>query len=291
MGAAADVVGCRVCGSTRLRPLARARDRLIGGRERRWVVAWCAACRCGTTQVAPDGGYWRDAYPEEYFRDVLKVGTDLDRADQLRHVEAAGHVAGSRVLEIGCSSGDLLCLLRDRGATVAGVEPGDVSRGIARSRGLDVVATLAEVRGGPFDIVVLFDVLEHLPSPVSTLQWVSTKLSLSGRVVIGVPNIESLEFRLLKGRWFALELPRHLTHFSPTGMERLAATAGLAVRRLHYPRISFLEKSFVDPRLKDGWLAQGGLLARILGVGCGIVEQVLFRLGNRPWCVAVLVRA
>lgn len=292
MVAAAGVVGCRVCGSTRLRPLTRAPDRLIGGSNPRWVVAWCEACRCGTTQTRADGAYWKEAYPEQYFRDVLKVGTDLDRMDQLRHVEATGQVAGTRVLEIGCSSGDLLCLLRDRGATVAGVEPGEVSREIACSRGLDVVATLEKVGGGLFDLVVLFDVLEHLPSPVDTLRWVSTRLSPSGRVIIGVPNIESLEFRLLKGRWFALELPRHLTHFSPTGVERLAGAAGLAVRQLHYPRISFLEKSFVDPRLKDGWFTGGGSwVSRAMGLGLRSIEKALFRMGNRPCLVALLERA
>ncbi len=285
-------VSCRVCGSSCLSPLIRGRDRLIGGQGRRFLVSWCEDCRCGITHITPDEHYWNYAYPEEYFTDILQLGNHVDRTDQILYVEAAGAVSGLRFLEIGCASGDLLCLLRDRGAVVVGVEPGDIPRAVARARGLDVVATLEEVQGGAFDMVILFDVLEHLPSPVSTLRWVSTRLSPSGQVVIGVPNIESIEFRLLRRWWFALELPRHLTHFSPTAMERLAGMVGLTLRHTHYPRISYFAKSFVDPRLNGAWFSKtNDLFSRAFRLGLWLVEKTLFQLGNRPCFVAHLEQA
>jgi len=175
---------------------------------------------------------------------------------------------------------------------VRGVEPGRIPRGIAQAKGLDVVAGLAEADGSVYDVVALFDVLEHLPTPLETLRWVAGRLAPGGRVVVGVPNIESMEFRLLGVRWFALELPRHLTHFTPRALDRIAELAGLRVRQLHYPRVSYFAKSFVDDRLKDGWLAGGrGALARTVHLGLWMAERILFRLGNRPCLVAVLTPA
>ncbi len=285
-------VSCRVCGSSHLSPLIQGRERLLVRQERCYFVSWCEECRCGTTQITPDESYWNDAYPETYFTDILQVGNHADRADQLSQVETAGAVCGSRILEIGCSSGDLLCLLRDRGADVSGVEPGDIPRAVAHSRGLDVVARLEDVQGGPFDMVVLFDVLEHLPNPVSTLEWISTRLSPKGQVVVGVPNIESIESRLLRERWFALELPRHLTHFSPATLERLAGMVGLTLRHTHYPRISYLAKSFVDPRLNGAWFSKtNDFFSRAFRLGLWLVEKTLFQLGNRPCFVAHLEQA
>lgn len=288
----APVVPCRVCGSSRLSPMVRGRDRFIKERGGGFLVAWCEECSCGTTQISLDRDYWEEAYPDRYFTEMLGVGPALDRMDQLGHVEATGAVSGLRVLEIGCSAGDLLCLLRERGAIVTGVEPGEIPRRLARSRGLDVVATLEDLEASQFDVGILFDVLEHLPSPVGAVRWIAERLAPNGRVVIGVPNIESLEFRLLRGRWFALELPRHLSHFSPRTMERLATLAGLAVQQIYYPRTSFFAKSFVDPRLKDGVFARGDdLVSRAVRFGFWMGERALFHFGNRPCLVAVLIRA
>ena len=285
----ASNISCRVCGTFHLSPLIRGQDRLIGGEGHRFVVSWCEECRCGTTQITPDESYWNDAYPEKYFTDILQVGDHANHMDQLSHIEATESVTGLRILEVGCSSGDLLCLLRDRGADVSGVEPGDIPRAVAHSIGLDVVARLEDVQGGPFDMVVLFDVLEHLPRPVSTLQWISTRLSPKGQVVVGVPNIESIESQLLRERWFALELPRHLTHFSPAAMERLAGMVGLTLRHTHYPRISYFAKSFVDPRLNGAWFSKtNDFFSRAFRLGLWLVEKTLFQLGNRPCFVAHL---
>ena len=107
-----------------------------------------------------------------------------------------------------------------------------------------------------------------------------------------VPNIESIEFQLLRERWFALELPRHLTHFSPAAMERLAGMVGLTLRHTHYPRISYFAKSFVDPRLNGAWFSKtNDLFSRAFRLGLWLVEKTLFQLGNRPCFVAHLEQA
>lgn len=285
----AAMVPCRVCGSTALAPWVRGRDRLTtcgttGGQAPTYLVSWCAECRCGTTQIAPDGGYSAVAYPDDYYRDVLHVGAAADKSDQLRAVDRAGRVlAGSRVLEIGCGQGDLLCLLRDRGAHSTGVEPSQMARKAAQERGLPVVETLEDLQSDEYDVVLLFDVLEHLPAPLETLQWIAKSLTESGLAVVAVPNVECLECRLLGARWFALELPRHLTHFSPHALDRLAQRAGLSRRRVEYSATSFLGKSFIDSRLIDGWWNGGPPALRgAAGRVFRWLESGLAVVGNRP---------
>ena len=263
-------------------------DRLIDP-GRAFDVHWCADCHCGTTALEPDATYWDLAYPEAYFRDVLGTGSPVDRLDQLRHVERAGSVSGLRILEVGCSSGDLLSLMRERGADVYGVEPSKPGRAACVARGLPVVADVAVAPEGPFDRIILFDVLEHLPAPVDSLRKLKGLLSPTGCFVIGVPNVVSLEARLLGRRWFALELPRHLSHFSPLAFERIAARSGLAVRHLSYGTGSFFAKSFVDRRLLDGPAAHS-TWTRALGFGLRRLERVLEWAGNRPSLVVELTR-
>lgn len=279
-------------------PWLRGRDRLtscdaVGAGGREHLVAWCASCRCGTTQISPGQDYWTEAYPDEYFQGVLFVGTPGDKSGQLRAVERATEtLVGRRVLEIGCSQGELLCLLRERGAHPMGVEASRIARSAAQERGLPVVERVEDLPDEEYDLVLLFDVLEHLPVPLETLQWIAKRLARSGRVVVAVPNAESLECRLLGARWFALELPRHLTHFSPHALERLARMAGLRCQRVDYSAASFLAKSFIDARLTDGWLKVSPLsIRRAAGLLFRWMEAGLAAAGNRPHFTMVLGRS
>ncbi len=293
-GRAEDRVPCRVCGEPALRARLSGRERFLAMRgspaaDRNTAVAWCRACRCGTTQLVPDAPFLAAVYSEAYFREILGVGDARDRADQLRIVEeSVVHLDGARVLEIGCSTGDLLLLLRARGGFVSGVESAPFARSLAVARGLDVWPSLAEVPPGAFDLVVLFDVLEHLPEPVSEMRWVRARLAPGGRVLVGVPNIDSLESRLLGRRWFGLELPRHLTHLSPTALGRLGRRVGLVVRRVDRGPQSFFAKSLVDARLADRWAIRPRLLQRALVAALWLGELALRALGDRPYLVAVM---
>ena len=77
---------------------------------------------------------------------------------------------GARVLDIGCGTGSLtIAATKGLGADILGIEPDPQRAELARSRGLDVVCgnvdrDLLRERG-PFDVIILADVLEHLAEP------------------------------------------------------------------------------------------------------------------------------
>ena len=97
-------------------------------------------------------------------------------------------------LDIGCSFGLLLQQFQEAYHCKAyGVEPGKAHRDLAHKTGLQVYATLDELKKSEenkFDLVSLIHVLEHLPDPVSYLSHLrETVLAQNGWLFIEVPNL------------------------------------------------------------------------------------------------------
>lgn len=113
---------------------------------------------------------------------------------------------GLRILDLGCGQGEIAARLARRGHEVTGVErrggftpPGPAG---VRMVEADLEAGLPEV-GGPFDVVLCADVLEHLREPGRLLEQVRRVLAPGAYVVASLPNSGHLYFRLnvLAGRF------------------------------------------------------------------------------------------
>lgn len=112
-----------------------------------------------------------------------------------------------RALDIGCARGHLLQELVLRGWKCMGIDAdaADVATCIARGLvavEIDITTGFPESLG-KFDLVVLGDVLEHLPDPLRVLQNVHLLLNPGARIVVSVPNVAHLSVRaqLLFGRF------------------------------------------------------------------------------------------
>lgn len=153
-----------------------------------------------------------------------------------------------RVLDVGCGTGQLGALLRERGHEVTGVElvPGACEG--ARLR-LDCVWNL-DIEADPlppdsaFDAIVLADVLEHFIDPWRVLRELVCHLAPGGVVVASVPNVQNGDviWRLVRGRWDYRERGildvGHLRFFTLDSITRLFQDAGLRVQEVghHYRR-------------------------------------------------------
>jgi SAM-dependent methyltransferase len=91
-----------------------------------------------------------------------------------------------------------------------------------------------------FDTAVIWHVLEHLPEPLDLLERVRRWLVPGGRILIGVPNLASLQAQLGGDRWFHLDLERHPVHFTPRGLVSVLERAGFQSIE---PRRVFLEQA------------------------------------------------
>jgi 2-polyprenyl-3-methyl-5-hydroxy-6-metoxy-1,4-benzoquinol methylase len=137
-----------------------------------------------------------------------------------------------RVLEIGCGMGLLISAFRRFGCDVYGVELSEANARFARERlGLQVYTGTVEdapLEPASFDLVILDNVLEHLPDPKATLKRATDLLRpQGGRLYIDTPNFEVAERLLYGSRWGIYE-PDHVHLFSPKTMARLFEECGLS---------------------------------------------------------------
>jgi SAM-dependent methyltransferase len=141
-----------------------------------------------------------------------------------------------RLLDIGCGTGLFLHLAAEAGMQVHGIELSASAVDYARTNyGLDVHhGTLedAEIAPASCNIVVMWHVLEHLPDPVAGLRQVAELLAPGGLLFAAVPNFGSYEARLFGRRWYSLDAPRHLFHFTPQTLAAAVEQAGLQVQAI-----------------------------------------------------------
>ncbi len=141
--------------------------------------------------------------------------------------------APGRLLDFGCGAGDFLKRMRSLGWNVAGIDFSEkVAREIEQSSGIRVhVGSLPhpEIAPGSFDAVTMWNSLEHVHSPRAVVQAAWQALRPGGLLVVGVPNFDSWSFQAFRENWYALELPRHLTHFTPATLTELVAGEGFDV--------------------------------------------------------------
>jgi hypothetical protein len=116
-----------------------------------------------------------------------------------------------------------------------------IARGRARCPEAEfTVGALGSVEfpAGAFEVITLWDVLEHVASPLEALQQVRAWLVPRGGLCLSVPNGESLFARLMGKRWVLL-LREHLWYFAPDTMRRLLSEAGFEVLEIRSKSVRF----------------------------------------------------
>lgn len=147
----------------------------------------------------------------------------------------AEHRGRGRLLEVGCSGGDLLALALARGYTPQGVEPNQrLAEHAAALAGVPVFpGTLSEARlpPGSADIAVMLHVIEHLPDPAAEVDRLYQVLVPGGLLVVETPSANNPVFRRAPGRWRQI-IPEHLWFYTPDTLRRLLEGHGFRVREL-----------------------------------------------------------
>jgi len=139
---------------------------------------------------------------------------------------------GEHMLDIGCGSGASLLEAQALGAVAFGIEADPNVRAIADQLGLRVHFGSLHDQPFPdqrFELVVLNQVIEHLPEPDMALKLLRERLAPGGRVVLVFPNQGSIWRRLTGMRWIHWHIPYHLHHFDRAGFSRMAQRCGYRV--------------------------------------------------------------
>jgi SAM-dependent methyltransferase len=244
-GAAAAGTGggdavCPICDHALGPPVIEGHDRLLRV-PGTFLVRECERCRLGVTEPRLGGErlsrHYAGAYaPFEVPRGPLArllLRLQRWRADLLLRREPYRSVVmrgPGRVLDVGCGRGDLAAAFLRARWRADGIDPSERAVAIARHAGVDArLGSLAELEipERHYDLVLFSHSLEHIPDPVGELRRVHDALVPGGVVLIAVPNWSSWQRKAFGSRWFHLDVPRHLQHFSDEALRRAAGKAGL----------------------------------------------------------------
>lgn len=160
--------------------------------------------------------------------------------------------APGRVLDVGAAAGYFLKAAKDAGWEAHGVEPNKGLRDYARERfGVDMRHSTLPAAAFPdahFDVVTLWDVLEHVTDPAADLREVHRVLKPGGLLVVNYPDISDVFARMAGKKWWFL-LSAHLYYFTPKTIRAILEKTGfktLAIRS-HFQK---LELGYLLERLK-----------------------------------------
>lgn len=198
-------------------------------------------------------------------------------------------LAPGKLLEIGCAHGAYLAEMREAGWTVEGIEFSEEAAQRARARGLQVRTGTVENAtppAQPVDVVAAWMVLEHLHEPLAALRKIRQWLKPSGYLIASVPDANALERRFFGERWYALQLPTHLYHYTPASIAILLRNAGWELERVSWQRncnnllcsLEYLARDKTMPRLLASvrWLRTARRAApfrRLLNWLVGVTRQ------------------
>jgi len=174
--------------------------------------------------------YWRT---EKAWSAVLDSQPQMEM-DRLKYQYGldlvAWRVQGRRLLDIGSGGGGFPKLASETGWQVTALELNQESSKRLANQGLQVIVKHLETADLPsksFDLISLWEVLEHLVDPGLTLSEARRLLAPGGLLLILAPNVESLVTRLLQEKSNTFGGHSHLNHFSPRTLEALLNRAGL----------------------------------------------------------------
>ena len=156
---------------------------------------------------------------------------------------AYDHQQKGRLLDIGCSTGLFAAEAAGQGWQVSGIDPAAWAIDIAQQRvsGAQFFTTNiedAQFADNGFDVITLWDVLEHIDQPKDLLQRSTAWLSKDGCIYLNLPNINSFTARLL-GKYWPMLLREHLWYFSPHTITRLLNETGYSVLDIRPNKVRF----------------------------------------------------
>lgn len=231
---------CPVCGSAQIKPVFEVVDYTVS--REKFPVFHCGDCTARFTNNVPDekeiGAYYKS---EDYISHtetskglINSVYHSVRRRTLQQKKLLVKNVSGKEtgaLLDLGCGTGAFLQVMQEAKWTVKGLEPDPDARKMASARGLDVSASTQFFHLPPasFDVVTMWHVLEHVHELHAYMEQLKQVLKPDGWLVIAVPNYTSGDAQRYGKTWAAYDVPRHLYHFSPQSVKRLAEQHGLSV--------------------------------------------------------------
>ena len=211
----------------------------------------CAGCGLEYVSPRPAGDLIVDAYSDGDDPAYVSQAPARERTFErmLVHIERL-HPGRGRLLDVGTAAGAFLAAARRRGWDVEGCEPNRwLAEWGSRHYGLAIRQGQIFDQNFPpesFDVVTLWDVIEHTPDPAHVVRHLETLLKPGGTLIVNYPDRGSWIARLMGRRWPFLSSV-HLYYFTRTTIARLLERHGFRVVEMR-PHVQRLELGYLLAR-------------------------------------------
>lgn len=143
-----------------------------------------------------------------------------------------------KMIDVGFSRGITMRMLKSKGWQTFGTQISLNAYKNAKTSGLDVfLGDLKSARLAPesADLITFWHVIEHVKDPDNYFKEANRILKKNGKLIVEVPNIGSPLAKLFRKKWFALDLPRHLYHYSTKSLNFILEKNGFyVVKRIFF---------------------------------------------------------
>jgi 2-polyprenyl-3-methyl-5-hydroxy-6-metoxy-1,4-benzoquinol methylase len=256
-------------------------------------IVECRSCGMVYMNPRPHHQKVQDSYGE--VRDERYLEEEQGRVETFTEsLElVAGFAPGRRLLDVGCHVGTFLEIAEQAGFDVAGVEPSRWAADVARKRISGTVhcgaVEDAPLPDGGYDVVTMWDVVEHLPDPALDLRAVYHALRPGGIFSLSTMDVDALFPRVAGSRW-PWYMQMHLVYFSRRTLAEMLRREGFHivdvrahVRRVRLSYLASRLDAYVPPaaRALGAVLDRSGLATKTVGVNLGDIFTITARRPER----------
>lgn len=274
-------VTCELCGSAACTPFCPENGR---------GLSRCLDCGLVYVSARPDSTELYALYGETYFRneDSAEVGyTDYVKDEpnirktfrgRLRLLEQ--WVKPGTLLDVGCAAGFFMDVAREHGWQAQGLDVSAFAVQYTRERfGFEAqIGSLTDLEypENHYDLITMWDVIEHVPHPKAYVEKIARLLRQGGVFSLATPDVDSLPAKITGKNWMGYKLAEeHVYYFSAKTLRRMLEEAGFEIIDVRHVGKYVTLRLFVDRMAM-----YSGLLAAL-----GRVVEKTFKLSSRSFYV------
>jgi 2-polyprenyl-3-methyl-5-hydroxy-6-metoxy-1,4-benzoquinol methylase len=239
---------CPGCDDPRRTLLYRLTD--AGGRiPGHFALYRCAGCGLVYVDPRPGDRVLAELYDEDfYFETGWSYASLADLVIELiqthRRLRIERYRRDGCLLDIGSGDGHFVHHMARHGWTATGIDFSPSALRFARrlwSGGRFLQGSLEDFDFPPgrFDVITMWQVLEHIGEPGPLLGRCRDLLAPAGMLIAAVPNFDGWSSRLTRDRWWGLDVPRHLVHYTPATLRRSLEESGFRVVRIRHRSLQY----------------------------------------------------
>jgi len=212
-------INCKMCGSDQAAHLLTCRDYRLDKTDTRYDFVKC--CKCGLIYQNPRPA--TEEMDDHYNKNTLYPAVDKNKKIQIliknyglrKRARTITRIKDKGVLlDIGCGDGSFLRYLNEHTMfDVMGTEINEQYVDLIKQEyGIAVKfgdLNQLNLPGDHFDVITMWDILEHVSNPKQMLEETKRVLKPDGILLLRVPNGDSLDYKIFGKYWAGIDAPRH----------------------------------------------------------------------------------